>query len=412
LEHDFQVKAMNIKMFFLCLSFREFILFFLPRLLSAFIVLLLVLPNQSAWGEGHTFPILEQISQSVVFQPDKTDPYDLTNLYGFNHAPSVTMLADGRLMVAWFSGPYEASVHQVILSATSDDGGKSWSKTKVLNDLPRLSDFDPAFIKDGNTTHLFFSAGRWTRYPFIGISRDKTKVGPDSFKIYSRVTENSGKTWSSVKPIDDNTGWGCRSNGIKLSTGEFILPIHSFGPGHTAAVLYSTDKGKNWTRSTIVKLPGKTWAVEPSVVEIDNNNLMMILRSRDGFLWMTKSKNHGKNWEDPVKTKQSAAYASHNIISTKKGDLVLTHNPSTPPVRTPLTIRASNNQGATWGKPLVLSKVEVPKPDDEVFSRQVTYPSAVQLPDGNILVVWTEIEVSPSIQSGIIQSAIVKVNSK
>src|SRR5690606_845633 len=62
----------------------------------------------------------------TVFRDARTDPYDLTNLYGFNHAPSVTRLEGERVMVVWFSGPYEASVHQSVIGAISEDGGRSW----------------------------------------------------------------------------------------------------------------------------------------------------------------------------------------------------------------------------------------------------------------------------------------------
>lgn len=92
------------------------------------------------------------LEQSVVFDYGNADPYDRANLCGFNHAPSVTCLSDGRLMAAWFSGPYEGSVHQVILGTTSADGGKTWAKASIVCDVPRKSDFDPAFIADGPRT--------------------------------------------------------------------------------------------------------------------------------------------------------------------------------------------------------------------------------------------------------------------
>lgn len=247
------------------------------------ILAVLIIHTSLSAGEEKGLPDLQTEFQSIVFEYDRSDPYDLKNLYGFNHAPSVTLMADGRLLVAWFSGPYEASVHQVILGTYSSDGGKSWSEAEVLNDIPRQSDFDPSFIRDGQTTHLFFSAGRWTRYPFLGIGRDKYQVGPESFRIYTRVTNDSGKTWTETKPIDENSKWGCRSNGIKLTTGEYILPIHSFGTDHTAAVLYSSDKGNTWNRSSIVEMPDRIWAVEPCVVELEKDHLMMIIEAGTDF---------------------------------------------------------------------------------------------------------------------------------
>ncbi|PYV28536.1 MAG: hypothetical protein DMG24_01815, partial [Acidobacteria bacterium] len=103
----------------------------------------------------------------MVFAHPTADPYDPSNHHGFNHAPSVVLLPDGRLLAAWFSGPFEASVNQVILGSHSSDRGLTWSPAEVLQDFPHKSDFDPAFIADGERTWLFFSAGRWNRYPFV-----------------------------------------------------------------------------------------------------------------------------------------------------------------------------------------------------------------------------------------------------
>jgi hypothetical protein len=108
------------------------------------------------------------ISKSQVFRYPLADPYDLKNLHGFNHAPSIALLPDGRLLTTWFSGPFEASVHQLILSSISADHGVTWSPAEVIQDTPRTSDFDPAHIVDGQRTWFFFTAGRWNRYPSAG----------------------------------------------------------------------------------------------------------------------------------------------------------------------------------------------------------------------------------------------------
>src|SRR5262245_52696911 len=65
------------------------------------------------------------LSESMVYKHSDEDPYDPQNRYGFNHAPSVTLLSDGRLLAAWFSGPFEAAVNQVILGCYSSDSGLS-----------------------------------------------------------------------------------------------------------------------------------------------------------------------------------------------------------------------------------------------------------------------------------------------
>ena len=69
-------------------------------------------------------------SRSIVFEHPCADPYNLENCHGFNHGPSVTVLPDGHLVCAWFSGPFEASVQQVILGSYSSDGGRTWGRSR------------------------------------------------------------------------------------------------------------------------------------------------------------------------------------------------------------------------------------------------------------------------------------------
>ncbi|HEX7010789.1 MAG TPA: sialidase family protein, partial [Phycisphaeraceae bacterium] len=232
-----------------------------------------------------------------MFRYGKADPYDRTNLYGFNHAPSVTLLADGRLLAAWFSGPYEASVHQVILGSFSDDGGATWSPAQVLQDDPRRSDFDPAFLADGNRTWLCFSVGRWNRYPFVGLrDAEKREVGVDSFRLMMRVSEDAGATWSDAVQVLPETGWGPRSNGIRLASGELVLPIYRFKRPRIAALLCSRDSGATWQRLGTVEGPGGMDVVEPSVAQVSSGKLLMVLRTADGRLWMASSENRGQTW--------------------------------------------------------------------------------------------------------------------
>jgi predicted neuraminidase len=353
-------------------------------------------------------PVMER--RAVVFQYPHSDPYDRGNVYGFNHAPSVAALPDGRLLAAWFSGPYEGSVHQVILGAFSSDGGETWSVAEELQNTPRTSDFDPAFIVDQGRTFFFSSAGRWHRYPFVGLREtERELVGIDSFRVFGRFSDDAGVTWSEPKQLVEETGFGCRSNGVVLSKGELVLPIHTFAAPHTAGVLVSADGGETWHRSTTVETPGSIGAAEPAVAQLSDGRLLMMLRTRDGTIWQAHSEDRGRTWGAAERTEIPAASSSHSLFSTRSGLLVLTHNTSPPPFRTPMTMRVSRDDGITWTEPLILAEVVLPVSGDPIWSKQVSYPSVTQREDGALVVVWTRIAMSGTLQTGVIESAVVRL---
>ena len=346
------------------------------------------------------------LSQSAVYQHPNADPYDRNNRFGFNHAPSATFLADGRLLTAWFSGPFEGSVDQVILGSYSSDQGKTWSPAEVLQDFPRTSDFDPAFVSNESRTWLFFSRGRWNRYPFVRGERDGG-IGVDSFQMHYRTTDDGGKTWSKPVPVAVERGYNCRTNGIRLSSGELLIPTHLL-KGHDSGVMKSSDDGKTWKRYSGVKSPAGQ--AEPTIAELSSGAILMFLRTNDGFLWRSYSYDRGETWSQAEKTRMVAGAASHNLFRMRDGRLVFTHDEAPPPHRSPLTVRVSSDDAETWSDPFVVAEVARPQEGDAIWGRQVTYPSVTQLADDSLLIVWAHIVLGDDEQWGDIQSARVRID--
>lgn len=349
-------------------------------------------------------------SRAVVFTYPITDPFHRANLYGFNHAPSVTALPDGRLLCVWFSGPFEASVDQVILASFSSDQGHNWDRAFVIQDRPHTSDFDPAFIVDGKRVWFFYTIGRWNRYPFARGQKDaeneKGFIGKESYHQYARYSDDSGRTWSEERMIHNTAS--SRSNGIRLSSGELLLPAADFLKDKEAAVLRSEDQGKTWTRSAPVN--NSTGADEPTIAEMKNGNVLMALRTYDSHLWTCVSQDKGKTWSAPKKHTMLAAGSSHNLFRISDGRLALTHDNCENGLRTPLTIRLTED-GETWTEPLVLDEALTPGKGNTFWGSQVSYPSVTELPGKILLVVWTRINMSNEEQYGEIHSARVKVGN-
>jgi predicted neuraminidase len=270
-----------------------------------------------------------------------------------------------------------------------------------------VSDFDPGFVHAADRLLLFFSNGRWESNPPQGRGK---KVGVDSFQMFVKASDDGGRTWSEMRDMQTSPGWNCRSNGIRLKDGALLIPTHHLQYPHKSSVLLSMDDGDTWTRGADITTPDDVGAAEPSVAQLPDGTLLMVLRTTDGFLWLVRSTDGGRNWSDPERQEITAATSSANLLTTSNGQVVLTHNPTKPPLRTELSMRVLEADGRTWSDPLTVAKVEPPAKNEVLWDRQISYPSVCELPDGTLLVVWAHIEQGEVTQRGEIHSARIRLN--
>jgi sialidase-1 len=339
-----------------------------------------LLAGGASWAQA---PV-EILQQSMVYQHPPAEPDGKTNVQGFNHGPSIILLPDGRLMVAWFSAPFEGADSQKILHAFSSDAGRTWTPATVLQDLPGRTDFDPAFVSNGRDVFFFFSSRAQPLH-----------------QLYLRRSSDSAATWSAPELVEAAPGHTSRSNGIRLSTGELLMPIHSMLEKR-GRVLKSSDDGKTW-RGVGQITDASGFGQEPTLAELKTGRLLLILRTRDGFIWRSTSHDRGETWSTAEKSGLTGGVSSHNLFRLRNGTLILTSN-STPGQRYPLTMRLSKDDGTTWTPPVTLA--DRPASGERI---RVCYPSVAQLPDDSLVIVWAEYRNEDDERWGNIHAAKVSV---
>lgn len=302
--------------------------------------------------------------RTVVFTHTSTDPKDPANTSGYNFGPSVTLLPDGRVLAAWFSAPSEGAASQRLMQAFSLDQGRTWGVATVLQDFEGAADFDPVLFGAGSETFLFFSA-----------------IHPQ-LDVYFRRSDDSAKTWSDpvkVGQVNHTT----RSNGIRLSSGELLVPLHRRGTKN-AGVLKSRNGGKTWERFGAVENP-EGQGGEPTIAETKSGAVHMIPRTKDGQLWRSISHDRGETWSAAEKTGLTGTSCASHLLAMRDGTLVLTYNPGPDPHRFPLLIRTSRDEGVTWSEPTLLAD----RPE-KVSGWSICYPTLAELADGTLVAVWAQ----------------------
>lgn len=312
----------------------------------------------------HAEAPIQITDRTVIATHTGTDPKDPANLSGYHFGPTVALLPDGRVMAAWFAGPSEGAPSQRLMQAFSSDQGRTWSEATVLQDFEGSPDFDPVLFVSGKETFLFFSA-----------------IHPQ-LDLYFRRSSDSAKTWTDPVKLNQ-LNHTTRSNGIRLSTGELLVPLHRRGTKN-AGVLKSRDGGKTWERFGSVENP-EGQGGEPTIAEAKSGAVHMILRTKDGQLWRSISRDGGETWSAAEKTGLTGTSCASHLLSTREGTLVLTYNPGPDPIRFPLLIRTSRDEGVTWSEPTLLAD----RPAKE-SGWSICYPTLTELPDGTLVAVWAQ----------------------
>lgn len=289
--------------------------------------------------------------------------------------PAIERATNGRLWCASFSGgPKEPDPDNVILLATSEDDGVSWSAPRVIIDpLGSTRAYDPALWHD--------PTGRlWLFY-------NQADLATRDFTAWAITTDQShlaDPQWSPPRKIEIDAAFAFRLNKpTVLKSGRWLLPVTWSRNAPTGwfakdqqlqGVAVSDDSGQTWTLHGSVEAP--SWALENMIVERRDGRLWMLIRTGSGVLWESFSTDGGRTWSSGSPTKIVNPGVRFFIRRLASGRLLLI-NTFDPKRRRGLRAYASDLQMET----VFSASIELDSRD------KVSYPDAIQAPDGSICAV-------------------------
>lgn len=241
-----------------------------------------------------------------VFSAGEGNPYSSIRI------PAMISMGNGQLM-AFAEGRYkntDQGQNDIIMSM-SKDGGKTWSKSKVIAKSHGATFNNPSPVYDARSKVITVV---FQRYPEGVHERDKDI--PDGWKDKKCVlnfmiqSKDGGKTWK--KPVDI-TKTTKRPEGVNImafgpnagaqlktgpNKGRLVIPMNEgpFGKW-VISCIYSDDGGKTWKLSS--PTPNMQGLVnETSIAATDNGGVVMVARHWGGgqcrrIVW---SEDGGKTW--------------------------------------------------------------------------------------------------------------------
>jgi predicted neuraminidase len=314
---------------------------------------------------------LELISSQFVFANIKNRP--------FSHCASIFETKRGDILVTWYSGSYETSPDQAILISRFD--GKSWSKPEIVVDTPEKADGNPIIFEWRDKLYLFYVTIEGGGLPpeigknFVSfLQKGEVKGAWDTCSIKYKISKDEGKTFGEEVIFRKEWGWMIRNRPIILSNRELLFPFYD---EREWKVFFGITEKDFDSFKFFGDLRTPKGCIHPVVVEKENGNLVCFLRTRDGFIYKSVSKDFGRTWEEPQKTCLKNPNSGIDLLKLRNGYYLLAYNDSSY-MRSPLSLAISKDL-ESWEKIL----------DVEKEPYEFSYPNLLEDKNGNIHLVYT-----------------------
>jgi hypothetical protein len=290
-----------------------------------------------------------------------------------------------------------------MLAYRSSDKGKTWKGPTVAFDIDyNQHGFVPFIPRGSNRIYAFGTQpvwGLWTQERGLG---ENTPIG-------YRFSDDAGQHWSEVRLIRPKNDPGFTGMSVmrmcETDAGTWLIGSHegdwSYRPLMTRQyILRSEDRGSTWELLPHPRHGG--WCVpefnrmdEGRPINVGGGEIMMMIRTCEGHLWATWSRDDGRAWSKPEPTSlvhpdappmlfhlsdgKTLVAFHHNRHSVSRGAYTgLGSNPECFMDRSEIWFSLSSDRGHTWSEPrFVFANALAPSFENAFRNYQCSYMDAV-----------------------------------
>ena len=266
----------------------------------------------------------------------------------------------------------------------SKDEGRTWSAARPIHSGVKLGQVGHVgqILRTRNgvlvLVYLDMDTYKWQWDDARGAPKQ-----PDScrLEVWAIRSLDEGKTWTGRQRLLD--GYNADFTGfVQTRTGRLVVTVEHLtaDPARWIVCSFSSeDEGQTWKRSNWIDLGGHghhDGATEPTLVELSDGRLLMLIRTSLDRFWQAYSEDGGRTWRTLQPSDLDASSAPGYLLRLRSGRLALAWNRLNPeggtyrktaapspasevPTswhREELSLALSGDDGKTWTKAVVIAR--------------------------------------------------------
>jgi sialidase-1 len=304
-------------------------------------------------------------------------------------------------------GPHDAGNIDIVLKR-STDGGRTWSKVMVIWNDSTNTCGNPCPVVDRMTGTVWLlmthNLGTDKEGDLIRRTAQSTRT------VWAAKSADDGLSWSAPVNITNSAkdsvwGWYATGPGMGIQVeygpykGRLVIPCdHSYtdvngplkgGYEYGAHIIYSDDHGLSWQKGGVIR--PKVNECQVTELADGKGGLLMNMRSYFGHGCRTHAVSHdgGSSWSAPEDVAQledpvcQASIIRYAWPARKHAGCLLFLNPASKNKRNNMTLKASTDEGRTWGEVQLL------------YAGPSAYSCMAVLPQGDVVCLYEAGERQP-----------------